>query len=30
MNEYEVVGREVKGAVHLLTASSQVNVFDLW
>lgn len=29
MNEDEMVGCEVKGAAHLLTASSQLNVFDL-
>ncbi len=29
MDEYEVVGCQMKGAVHLLTASSQLDVFDL-
>ena len=29
MDEDEMVGRQVKGAVHLLTASSQLDVFDL-
>lgn len=29
MDEYEMVGRQVKSATHLLAASSQLNVFDL-
>ena len=29
MDEDEVMGRQMEGAVHLLTASSQLDVFDL-